>query len=122
MKSLWLIAPLLTCSLPSFAQSIVPTNPPANVTLAWNASAETNMGPLSYTIFYGPASAAYTNSVPAGTNLTVTVSNLVRGSTCYFAVIATATNGLVSPPSNEVSYRPPLPPPPPTVFRVIVGP
>jgi hypothetical protein len=98
---------------------LVPTNPPANVTLAWNASPTTTNGPISYILYYGPASTTYTNTVLAGTNLTCTASNLVRGATYYFAVTATATNGLESVFSNEVSTNTAAPPPPPTVLRII---
>lgn len=119
MKTLCVIILLLLFCLLARAQSLpIPTNSPGSVTLGWTAS---TTSPVAYTIYYGPASATYTNTVSAGTNLTVTVSNLVRGATYWFAAIATATNGLVSPPSNEISYQPALPPAPPTVFRVIVG-
>ena len=40
---------------------------------------------------------------PAGTNLTVSVSNLVEGTTYYFAATAVDTNGLESDYSTEVS-------------------
>ena len=42
-------------------------------------------------------------SVAAGTNLTVSVSNLVEGTTYYFAATAVDTNGLESDYSTEVS-------------------
>ena len=124
MKTLCLLAiTLALVCLPkiSQAQSIIPTNPPPTITLAWNASVPWTNGPLSYTLYYGPASATYTNSISAGTNLTATVNNLVRGATYFFTVTATATNGLVSLPSIEVSAIIPTPAPPPTVLRIITN-
>jgi fibronectin type 3 domain-containing protein len=113
-----LIVALLTISAAA-DQSIVPTNAPASITLAWNASPSTGLGPISYNMYYGPSSATYTNKLVSNTNLTLTVSNLVRGSTVYFAVTATTTNGLESVFSNEISYQLSPPPLPPTVLRII---
>jgi hypothetical protein len=84
------------------------------VTLAWDASASTN-SIANYKIYYGGASATYTNSVSAGTNLTATVSNLVAGATYYFAATATDTNGLESDYSTEVSTVIPSANQPPTL-------
>jgi fibronectin type 3 domain-containing protein len=113
-----LIIALLTVSAVA-AQSIGPTNAPTSVTLAWNASPATGYGPIGYNMYYGPSSATYTNKIVSNTNLTLTVSNLVRGATVYFAVTATTTNGLESVFSNEISYQAPPPPLPPTVLRII---
>ena len=56
----------------------------------------------------------YTNVVAAGTNLTVSISNLVEGTTYYFAATAVDTNGLESDYSAEVS-RSLVTEPPPTL-------
>ena len=72
------------------------------VTLAWDASPGTNVI-ANYKVYYGVASATYTNTVAAGTNLTVSVSNLVVGATYYFAATAVDTAGLESDYSAEVS-------------------
>ena len=72
------------------------------VTLAWDASSGTNVI-ANYKVYYGVASDTYTNSVAAGTNLTVSVSNLVLGVTYYFAATAVDTSGLESDYSTEVS-------------------
>jgi hypothetical protein len=72
------------------------------VTLAWDASTGTNVI-AEYKVYYGIASATYTNAVSAGTNLTVSVSNLVVGATYYFAATAVDTSGLESDYSTEVS-------------------
>jgi hypothetical protein len=99
-----------------------PTNSTSSVSLAWNPSPTTTMGVINYNLYYGPNSATYTNSFSVGANLTGSVSNLVRGSTYFFNVTAVcATNGLESGFANEVSWTPPAPPTPPTVFRIISG-
>lgn len=99
---------------------LVPKAFAQSVTLAWDREAATN-NIASYHVYWGVASRVYTNSISAGTNITATVTNLVRGVNYYFAATATATNGLESDYSLEVSYRPPLPPPPPITFRIIGG-
>ena len=98
-----------------------PTNSASSVQLAWNGSSDTNWGVLMYKLYYGPASATYTNSFSVGTNLTGSVSNLVRGSTYFFAVTAYATSGIESDFSNEISWTSPKPPTPPTILKIISG-
>jgi Fibronectin type III domain len=98
------------------------TNSMSSVQLAWNASPTANMGVITYELYYGPASATYTNWFSVGPNLTGSVSNLVRGSTYFFAVTAVcATNNLQSEFSNEISWTSPAPPTPPTTFKIISG-
>jgi hypothetical protein len=77
----------------------------APITLAWDASSGTNVI-ANYKVYYGVATATYTNSVSAGTNLTAFVSNLVLGATYYFAATAVDTSGLESDYSSEVSWNP----------------
>ena len=84
------------------------------VTLAWDPSPGTNVI-ANYNLYYGVASATYTNVVAAGTNLTVSVSNLVQGKTYYFAATAVDTNGLESDYSAEVSTTISQPNQPPTL-------
>ncbi len=72
------------------------------VTLAWDPSTGTDTI-TNYNLYYGVASATYTNVVSAGTNTTASVSNLVKGTTYYFAATAVDTNGLESAYSTEVS-------------------
>ena len=72
------------------------------VTLAWDPSPGTN-AIANYNLYYGVASATYTNVVSAGTNTTASVSNLVEGATYYFAATAVDINGLESDYSTEVS-------------------
>ena len=98
------------------------TNQTAWISLAWNPSPAVNMGVINYNLYYGPASATYTNSFSVGANLTGSVSNLVRGATYFFNVTAVcATNGLESGFANEISWTSTPPPTPPTVLRIISG-
>ena len=72
-----------------------------NISLAWDPSSTTNLA--GYNIYYGVASLAYTNMVSAGTATSITISNLVEGTTYYFAATAYDTAGLESDYSAEVS-------------------
>jgi len=76
--------------------------PPQSVTLAWDPSPGTNVV-ANYNVHYGVASATYTNVVAAGTNTTVSISNLVDSTTYYFAATAVDPSGLESDYSTEVS-------------------
>lgn len=82
---------------------LVPTNTPANVVLAWDASPSTEV--TGYNVYWGSASGYYTNLVTT-TNLTAIITNLQRGVTYYFAATAFTATGLESEFSNEVSYAP----------------
>src|SRR5512138_1032300 len=86
---------------------LAPTNPPANVVLAWDPPATS--GIAGYNVYWGAASRHYTNLVTT-TNLTATINNLDRGTTYYFAATAFSVTGLESEFSNEVSYTPPARP------------
>ena len=111
-KLLGIFALLVLIVATSFAIGRV-TAPPASVTLAWDASAGTNVI-TNYNVYFGPASGTYTNLAAAGTNLTVTVSNLQRGATYYFAATAVDKFALESDYSTEVfttTKTQPLPPP-----------
>src|ERR1035441_4276136 len=85
----------------AFAVGHVP-NPTGSVTLAWDSSSGNDLV-TNYNIYYGVASLTYTNTVAAGTNLTMTVTNLIRNTMYYFAATAVDTNGLESDYSIEVS-------------------
>jgi len=75
---------------------------PQSATLAWDPSPGTDVI-TNYNLYYGAASATYTNKVAAGTNTTASISNLVDGTTYFFAATAVDTNGLESGYSTEVS-------------------
>ncbi|HOX56116.1 MAG TPA: Ig-like domain-containing protein [Candidatus Paceibacterota bacterium] len=77
------------------------------VTLTWNPSAGTNII-AEYEIHFGVASGTYSDSVSAGTNTTLTISNLVGGTMYFFAALAIDTYGLKSDFSSEASALIPL--------------
>ena len=111
--------------------SEVVSNPPppitnanclATVTLAWDASPDSTV--TGYKLYHGVSTRSYTNVYNVGNVLTGTLSNLVCGTTYYFA--ATAYNGLgtESVYSDELVYtipsptnQPPVLPNPPTNAR-----
>jgi hypothetical protein len=72
------------------------------VTLAWDPSSGTNII-ASYNIYYGGASRTYASVASAGTNTTLSIPNLVEGTTYFFAATAVDTDGLESDYSTEVS-------------------
>ncbi len=76
-----------------------------SVTLAWDASPDASA--VGYRIYYGPASGVYTNSATVGNVTTAVLTNLVNGSTYYFAATAYNSVGEESPFSNETSYNVP---------------
>jgi len=96
----WLGACLLLAALTT-------TAPAANVTLAWNASPNTNVA--GYIVYYGEASQSYTSSVNVGANLSEVFSTLTPGVAYYFAALAYNTNGQESVFSDEATYTIPLP-------------
>lgn len=77
----------------------------ASVTLAWDASPDTNV--VGYRIYWGVASGNYTNSQTGDTNLTMTITNLVRLTTYYFVATAFDAQEAESEYSNECSYTVP---------------
>lgn len=76
----------------------------SSVTLAWDAS--TSPGVAGYRLYYGAASATYTNVTDARNTTNTTVAGLISGVTYYFAVTAYDLNGLESVYSTEISYTP----------------
>ena len=87
----------LLLQIPLFAAS--------SVTLAWDASLDASV--TGYRIYYGPATASYTNSVAVGNVTNATITNLVSGATYFFAATASDASGLESDFSNETTYTVP---------------
>ena len=85
---------LIAISLTARAQS--------RVTLAWNASI--GSGIAGYRAYSGGSSRTYTNMMDVGNVTTATVTNLVPGTTYYFAVTAYDLAGLESAFSTEISF------------------
>jgi hypothetical protein len=78
--------------------------PPPSATLAWDPSLpSTNVA--GYTIYYGVSPRTYTSLVGAGLATNAVVSNLVVGTTYYFAVTAHSSSGLESDFSSEVAWQ-----------------
>jgi hypothetical protein len=96
-----------------------PTKSPPAVMVMWNASPDPIV--LQYGIYWGAASRSYTNFiVNTGIhNTNVTITNLVRGVTYYFAATCISVTGQESDYSIEVSYRPPVVPVPPQSMLVV---
>lgn len=92
------------------------------VTVAWNPVLYPD-GSLTYAVYYGTNTGNYFTNAPAGAGTSVTISNLVRGSTYYFAVVAQTTNGLVSSFSSEINYTAmPVPASPQGVRIILLSP
>jgi hypothetical protein len=108
---------LLLLASPCSAQ----TNRNSWVQLAWTPSTTTNTSPITYRVYWGVVSHTYTNYLSAGTNLTLNVTNLARGSTYFFAATALDIYSLESDFSSEVWWASPTQPLPPTILRIITG-
>ena len=74
----------------------------ANVTLAWDSNAETDLS--GYIVYYGTASRSYPHSVDVGKVNSYEVTNLTSGTTYYFAVTAYDTQRNESAYSNEITH------------------
>lgn len=81
------------------------STPAASVSLTWDPSPDSSV--ISYNVYYGVVSGAYTNVASAGPAITLTISNLVEGVTYYFAATALDDFGLESDFSNEISHQVP---------------
>jgi hypothetical protein len=98
------LAVLLTSLTASITQAS--TSPATgSVTLAWDPSSDPAVA--GYRLYQGVVSQTYTNKLECGKTTSVTVSNLVRGMTYYFAVTDYYTNGLESAFSGEITYTVP---------------
>jgi len=80
----------------------------ANITLAWSRSSAPIVA--GYNIYCGNVSGVYPNVIDAGANTSVTISNLVNGTTYYFASATYSAAGAVSALSSEVAYTVPVVP------------
>lgn len=95
---LWIVWGVLLCAAPFVAISGPLYSAP--VTLGWNPAEDPTV--RGYVIYYGVPNQAVTNRIVVGTNLTVTVTNMLANTTYWlFAVSYNAAN-LESPPSNQL--------------------
>jgi hypothetical protein len=93
--------------------------PTSTIRLAWNAVPPIDSNPITYNIYQGTNSGIYSTNFPT-TNTTLSVSNLVRGTTYYFVVTASdVPAGLTSAYSSEVTYMFLKAPATPTGVRAI---
>lgn len=113
MKNLNYLALLLLVAAPAQAATgyLVPSNPPPVVQLTWDL-----VPGMTYNLYYGVGSGAYTNKVAIGATNYATVTLPSRGATYFFAATAVA-DGLESEFSQEVSFRPAQAPSAPTNMR-----
>jgi hypothetical protein len=81
--------------------------PPQSATLAWDLSAPST-DVAGYFIYYGASTRSYTNRLEVGLATNAAVSNLVAGTTYYFATTAYTSSGLESDYSNEAVWQCPL--------------
>jgi hypothetical protein len=80
--------------------------PPLNsVTLAWSESPDQSV--TGYRVYFGAASQQYTNSVTVGKVEQAVITNLVSGTTYYFAATAYDAAGVESDFSNEAVWLAP---------------
>jgi hypothetical protein len=93
---------LMTHCMPAAAQSAY---------LTWNQSGDPTV--VSYNVYYGGESGAYTNETSFGEVTNAVISGLMAGATYYFAVTAVESDGIESVFSKEVDYT--VPPGSPTV-------
>lgn len=89
--------------------------PAADVTLAWDANAEPG---VSYRLSYGTAPGALLTSLTTTTQTQQTVTGLAPGTTYHFAVVA-IVQGLVSAPSEVVTYTVAKAPSAPKNLRIV---
>ena len=75
---------------------------PAQVNLAWDATTDPDIA--GYKIHYGNSSGSYQAAIDLGKTTTCTISNLLDGTTYYFAVTDYNTSGAESGYSNEISF------------------
>lgn len=110
---------LFTLSLVAGLILAAPSSNTASVICSWSYDFVASPGVTNFIVYYGPNSGTYTNHMDAGTNLTLTISGLVRGQTYFFSATAqTAT--LESDYSNEASKTMPNKPQKPASFTVQV--
>ncbi len=91
-------------SLGVFTQ--LPALAAGRVSLAWDASVDPAVA--GYIINYGVASGAYSNALSVGNVTSASISNLIEGTTYFFAARAYNSANVQSDFSNEASYSVPV--------------
>jgi hypothetical protein len=111
LNTLVLSIGLTLLSFTASAQLVARTNIAPSISLAWTPSpSSTNYLVAGYNLYFGPASATYTNFsfFAGGTTATGTLTSVVRGGTYFITATALGTNGLESVYSNEVNTTVPV--------------
>lgn len=120
MKNIFLAALITVAALPAFAQLRPNTNAPTGVIVAWDFNAPNPTNPVTgYRVYKGTATRMYSEVVNAGNSNRLAFTNLVAGTTYYFAATAYNATGNESDFSSEVSYLTPTNPPAPGGMRTI---
>ncbi len=116
LRPRWLLVFLATALLQAQAAvlplsvGISKTGSGASVSLGWTASPSTNV--TGYFLNWGLLSGQCTNQLDVGNVTNTTLSGLASNATYYFNVVAYDAAGDQAPPSNELAYQVPNPPPP----------
>jgi hypothetical protein len=79
-------------------------SPPQSANLAWNAGDSSGVV-AGYFIYYGTATASYTNRIDAGLATEGVVPGLAAGTSYYFATTAYGPSGVESAYSNEAMWQ-----------------
>jgi hypothetical protein len=87
-----------------FLSCFVPIAGAAEVTLAWDANTESDLG--GYHVYVGTSSGIYPTRIDAGKVTSFTVSNLIDGQNYYFVATAYDKNHNESGFSKEVVFHP----------------
>ena len=89
------------------------------LTIAWNKNPETNI--IGYIVSYGTERGNYTVDLPVVTDnrLIVDTATLAAGNTYYFVVKAKNSQGLISLPSDVITYAYLVPPSAPTGVHIV---
>jgi len=82
-------------------------SPAAQVTLAWDPNAESNLA--GYAIYWGTASRSYEHKATIGKETSFSIEGLQEGQIYYFAVTASDTDSNESDYSTELVYAVPVP-------------
>ena len=80
--------------------------PGSNITLAWDASASTNIA--NYKLYYGTNSHSYLWTLSTASATQAVIANLAPETTYYFAVTAADDLGLESDYSAEIAFTVPV--------------
>jgi hypothetical protein len=95
-----------------FLGDIVTLRASQSVELGWDPNSDPDLA--GYRLYSGTTSGVYTQQIEVGNATTTLVSNLIDGTTYFFAITAYNTSSVESPQSNEISYTVPSPNPSPT--------